>query len=279
MMNTTRLAWQALLFAAVLGAGTAMPSAQQESSGDDWCRDNSRNWRGNNRVEHCEVREFTVAASGATLAVDAAPNGGVAVQGAPRGDILVRARVSANARSMDQARALVSRVQVSATPARVTAEGPDNLQDNEGWSVSYRISAPNGTPLAVTTTNGGIDLRDLNSEIEAKTVNGGITLTSVSGAVRARTSNGGITVALDGSTWDGQGLTAETSNGGITLRVPQSYSARLEARTQNGGIDVDFPVTTQGRIGRFVSAELGGGGPTLSLTTSNGGIRVTRGRE
>ena len=63
----------------------------------------------------------------------------------------------------------------------------------------------------------------------------------MSGDVHGRTSNGGVDVDLDGATWQGEGLDVETSNGGVRLRMPEQYSARLEAGTVNGGINVDFP--------------------------------------
>ena len=75
-------------------------------------------------------------------------------------------------------------------------------------------------------------------------------LTDVGGAVHGRTTNGGVDVDLDGATWQGEGLDVETSNGGVRLRIPEQYSARLEAGTVNGGISVDMPITLQGRIDR-----------------------------
>ena len=90
--------------------------------------------------------------------------------------------------------------------------------------------------------------------------------------MHGRTSNGGVDVDLDGATWQGEGLDVETSNGGMRLRVPEQYSARLEAGTVNGGISVDLPITLQGRIDREISTNLGAGGPLLGVHTHNGGV-------
>lgn len=279
MTKSTRFILQIALVAVALSSatGAAIIPAQQGSTRDEWCQESRENsWGNQDRVTHCEVREFTSAASGATLHVNAEPNGGISVTGDSRRDIAIRARVTATARTIEQARAIASRVQVVASPERVQADGPDNLRDREGWSVSYRILAPGDTPLALQSTNGGLSITNINSQIDARTTNGGITLNGVAGDVQGRTSNGGINVNLDGSTWQGQGLVATTSNGGIKLTIPSDYSAHLEAATSNGGINVDFPVTVQGRMRRNISADLGGGGPTLKLTTANGGIRITR---
>lgn len=58
--------------------------------------------------------------------------------------------------------------------------------------------------------------------------------------------------------------------------MPDDYNARLETGTVDGGIEVDFPVTVEGRIGRELSVDLGAGGPTLRVLTTNGGVRIDR---
>jgi DUF4097 and DUF4098 domain-containing protein YvlB len=116
----------------------------------------------------------------------------------------------------------------------------------------------------------------VDGRIEFTTVNGGVKLSGVSGEVRGRTSNGGVDVDLDGATWMGEGLDVQTSNGGVKLRIPEQYSARLEAGTVNGGISIDFPITLQGRIDREIVTNLGGGGPLIRVRTNNGGVKVTK---
>jgi hypothetical protein len=210
------------------------------------------------------------------MTVDAAPNGGIKVEGTARADILIRAKVTATARTAEEARAIAGRVQVTATADRVSADGPDGLGRNEGWSVSYRLSVPARTPLSLRTTNGGVDIDNVQSRVEFRTVNGGVSLRRMGGDVEGRTSNGGVNVTLDGSTWDGAGLDVQTHNGGVNLAIPTRYSAHLEAGTHNGGLKIDFPITVQGTIGRTFSTDLGSGGPTVRVQTQNGGVKITR---
>jgi hypothetical protein len=278
MTNSTRTLFAAAIVAATLSTGlTATPSlAQLGNSTDPWCDDGRDVRSGDERATFCEVRDFTLPAAGATLTVDAAPNGGISVEGSDRGDITVRARVNATARTMEQARALASRIDLVTTAERIEARGPNGLGDRESWSVSYRIEAPRTTPLSLQTTNGGISIKNVQSEIRFRTVNGGVQLSSLAGSVEGSTSNGGIKVDLDGTTWQGQGMDVSTSNGGVTLRIPGDYSAHLEAGTVNGGLNIDFPVTVQGRLGRTISTDLGSGGPTLRVKTNNGGVRIQR---
>jgi hypothetical protein len=266
-----------LFLLTLVSALPATPAAQfgQRSSSDDWCERE----RGNSdREQVCEVRRFNVTSSG-TMTVDAEPNGGIQVQGDSRSDILVEAKVTAQAETLARAKQLVDSVRVTAQPHGVSADGPSNTGRREWWSVSYRLAVPMVSSLSLKTTNGGISIRDVEGQIDFKTVNGGVTLANLAGDVKGRTTNGGVNVDLEGTGWRGEGLDVETSNGGVNLRIPEQYSARLETGTQNGGMNIDFPITVQGRLGRInrqISADIGGGGAPIRVTTHNGGVKISK---
>jgi hypothetical protein len=262
-----------LALAAAPITSAAVSSQRSSQDARDWCNANNSS---DDRETHSEVRELVVPAAGAVMTVDASPNGGIKVEGQARADVQVHACVTATASTMEQARALAQRVEVVATGERVSAEGPQNLGRPESWHVSYRLAVPNRTSLSLRTNNGGISLSDVEGQIEFRTVNGGVSLTRVAGNVRGRTNNGGVDVDLDGSTWNGDGLDVETQNGGVRMSIPAAYSARLETGTVNGRMNIDFPVTTQGRIGRTIEAQLGSGGPLIKVRTSNGGVHIRR---
>jgi putative adhesin len=268
MLATTALSGSAL---------RAVPPVQQTSVNDDWCRND--NWS-DDRQGYCEVREYVIAGGANALAVDATPNGGIQVNGSGRGDVLVRAKVVATAETEQRAREIANGVRVDATAYKVNADGP-RTQNREGWSVSYRLEVPHMSSLALQSTNGGISIDDVEGTIEFKTVNGGVKLSRLAGDVKGRTSNGGVDVDLDGPSWRGEGLDVETSNGGVKLRIPEQYSAHLETGTVNGGLNVDIPITVQGQVGgrngrtREISADLGGGGPTIRVRTHNGGVKIS----
>jgi hypothetical protein len=230
--------------------------------------------RGGDRPAHCEVREFTVPAA-ASLVVNASPNGGVTVGGWDRQEIRVRARVVARAETQAEADQLAAQVKVVSDGGSLRAEGPRRSGEG-GWSVSFELMVPARTGLDVRTTNGGITVRDVHGQIGMTTTNGGITLENVDGDVRGETTNGGVRATLGGSGWQGQGLDLRTRNGGVRLLLPDGYSAHVEAGTTNGGISCSFPVTVQGSISRQLSADIGGGGATLTLRTTNGGISIGR---
>jgi hypothetical protein len=71
-------------------------------------------------------------------------------------------------------------------------------------------------------------------------------------------------------------IDAKAHNGGVKMSVPSNYSAHLETGTTNGGMDVDFPVTVQGKLSKDMSFNLGNGGATVRVMTTNGGVKIQR---
>jgi len=227
--------------------------------------------------QHCEVRDSTMPAG--PLTVDAGDNGGITVDAWDRNEIRVRAIVRGAARSADRAKQIADGVQVQSGGGRVSASGPDRDRDRrEWWSVSYRINVPRQSDLELTAHNGGITITGVNGNVRFDTTNGGVRLTDLAGRVNGATRNGGLTVNLGGNRWEGDGIDVETSNGGVTLTVPDGYNAQLETRTVNGGFRSDIPLTIQGELSsrRGVSAQLGAGGPTVRVRTTNGGLKIGR---
>jgi hypothetical protein len=247
-----------------------------QSISDDPCRESDR-WD-NDDYRHCEVREQRLPAG--PLTVDAGRNGGIRVEGWDGGDILVRAVVQASAANEADARRLASGVEVRAGGGHVSATGPERGRDGgrEWWSVSYRISVPRQTDLALRANNGGITIDGVSGTMRFETTNGGVRLADLGGSVTGRTSNGGVRVLLGGSQWDGEGLDVETSNGGVTLSIPEPYNAQLETRTVNGGFRFDYPLTLTGELSprKGISTAIGAGGAPVRVRTTNGGLRIER---
>jgi DUF4097 and DUF4098 domain-containing protein YvlB len=230
-------------------------------------------FEGGNRQRFREIREQTIPSVG-RLTVDPGNNGSVTVKGSLRNDISIRSVVMAQARSIDEARAIAGQVRVAASAGLIKASGPDS-----GWSVSYEISVPQLTDLSMTSFNGGINVSDVRGRIEFDTKNGGVRLTHLAGDVRGQTLNGGIQVELSGRTWEGGHLEARTVNGGVTISMPDNYSAHFQTETAYGAIDSDFPVSIppQGAFRRQnLDFNLGSGGPVIHVSTSNGGIKLRR---
>jgi DUF4097 and DUF4098 domain-containing protein YvlB len=71
-------------------------------------------------------------------------------------------------------------------------------------------------------------------------------------------------------------LFAKSTNGGVTVNAPDQYSAHLIASTVNGGVSVGFPIKIQGSIRNHIDTQIGQGGPTIQVETTNGGVSIDR---
>ncbi len=172
-------------------------------------------------------------------------------------------------------------------------DGTARLRTSNG---SVRVMKLNGT-LEAQTSNGAIEAEDVNGGVNLKTSNGRIQADAVRGPFEASTSNGGIHVHLASATGHApmklattngpidltidasneSEIRASSSNGSITMHLPGGTHARVRAVTTNSSIQSDFDVQTEGVQGKHsLEGTIGGGGPLLDLSTSNGHIRLIR---
>ena len=183
-----------------------------------------------------------------------------------------------------------------------TSNGAVKIDSLEGV---LRVRTTNGSvhatrvrgELEVQTSNGAVEVRDLDGPATLRTTNGRVWADGIRGALQASTSNGGIQARMHQpephrpvklSTSNGgieltmdslqdNEVRATTSNGGITVKLPSKIGARLRARTSQSAIHTDFEVVREVLDGKNrLEGVIGGGGPTLELTTSNGAIRLLK---
>lgn len=240
---------------------------------------NYNKWTRNDKPmqQFCETRDLTMTApSGKPLQVDGGPNGGITVRGWDGPNVRIRAKVQAWAGSESAAAAIAHRISIAAQGNTISATDPDKDHD---WSVSYEIFVPRTTALALNTTNGGINIENIQAAIRFETTNGGVNLANLGGSVKGETTNGGLTIELSGRQWQGQGLDVRTTNGGIHWKLPSTYSARFMTSTNMGGIRTTLPVTKTGMFHKEVEASLGEGGAMVKAVTTNGGISVDQTRD
>jgi DUF4097 and DUF4098 domain-containing protein YvlB len=258
---------------ALMSVNAPLPAQSRDSEPQLKCENQGYN---NDRPRHCEVRELTVASIG-RLGIDSGQNGGVSVKGWQRGDVLVRARIEAQADTEGAAAILASRVLIDGSGGQVRANGPET-EKNAWWSVSYEVFVPQATELTLKTHNGGINISDVHGRLSFEGLNGGVNLKRVSGEITGRTVNGGINVELAGSGADARQMDLTTVNGGVTVTVPQNYSARVQTETGQGRVQSDFPIPSDlaNARSRRMDFSIGAGGPPVHITTTNGSIRLKR---
>ena len=271
MNKSFRCALAVLAIVGFIGGATA----QKKSESSLECRD----WGGNDRIQsHCEIKEQTLPAGG-IITVDGRQNGGISIKGWERNEVLSRSLIQSQAPTQAEADQLAAQVRIETAALSIHAEGPQPREDYQ-WYVSYEIFVPRRSDLSLQAHNGGISISDVSGRIDFKTLNGGVTLRRVGGAVRGSTTNGGVHVELAGVRWDGEELNVKTTNGGVNIAMPNNYSAHLETSTVNGNVSSDFPMnvplTERGRMPKDISVDIGSGGSTIRVTTTNGGVRVAK---
>ncbi|MDZ4700763.1 MAG: hypothetical protein SH809_13725, partial [Rhodothermales bacterium] len=158
------------------------------------------------RERYCEVREITLPADRSVIDIDGGQNGGIRVEGWDRDEILVRAIVSATARTEDAAREHVGEVTID-TDGTIRADIPKRTGRGNDWtSVSFELFVPHASNLAIETHNGGIHIAEIEGDIRFEALNGGVKLIDLAGDVRGETTNGGVEIELAGSEWEGESL-------------------------------------------------------------------------
>jgi DUF4097 and DUF4098 domain-containing protein YvlB len=130
-----------------------------------------------------------------------------------------------------------------------------------------------GASADLSTSGGGISVEALAGDLRAETSGGSITIKDAGGKVDADTSGGSITAYFGAGNNAGGSLS--TSGGRIVAYIDPDASFDLQASSSGGGVTVDLPVTVQGKVSRrSVRGQINGGGATLRLHTSGGGVSL-----
>jgi DUF4097 and DUF4098 domain-containing protein YvlB len=162
------------------------------------------------------------------------------------------------------------------SPERVSIQTGkiDGFLIGAGFEVRYHVRAPKDVFVNVANTNGQIALTGLSGKVMARTTNGGVTAKGLSGGVEARTTNGGVN--LDFAAVGKDPISAKTTNGGVAISLPENAKADVSATWTNGGIQVspDLKLEVVEKSRRRLEGKMNGGGATIELHTTNGGIRV-----
>jgi DUF4097 and DUF4098 domain-containing protein YvlB len=149
-----------------------------------------------------------------------------------------------------------------------TSNGKIQIEDVEGHA---RLHTSNGG-VRVSRVKGEVEARTSNGTIEAQDVDGNVNLHTSNGAIRAETmhgsfegttSNGSITARLNdpAATWP---VRAETSNGHIDLTLDAKQLPEIRASTNNSSILVRLPASANARVRAATSHN--------SITSDFGGL-------
>lgn len=157
-----------------------------------------------------------------------------------------------------------------------TAGGSVELTDAVGSATLHtsggEIVAKNVTGNVEARTSGGGILADtIRGDVDAGTSGGDLRLLNVDGKITGETSGGSVRCSLVGIN---RGISATTSGGSIQLTLPRTTTANLEATTSGGGFSSELPVATTVSQDGHVKGSINGGGQSIDVRTSGGGISL-----
>ncbi|MGH9815755.1 MAG: DUF4097 family beta strand repeat-containing protein [Candidatus Acidiferrales bacterium] len=200
-------------------------------------------------------------------------NGSVSVEGWSRPEVKIEAVKIARGSPSD-----LYRVKIDVRATRNSVEVATRYPDGEGVqvTVNYRVLVPYRAALPhVTTVNGDVVVRGVESSGELRTVNGGIQLLESAGRFDLRSTNGNVHAEL-ASLRAADGLNVETVNGAVYVALAPGSSAELDISSMNGEFRSELPITTT--TSRDFRGRLGQGGCPVRIRTINGGIQLVSSR-
>jgi len=162
-----------------------------------------------------------------------------------------------------------------------------------GCRVDYQfeILVPANTIVDVgTVMDGLVDVRDVEGVVSASNVNGPVSVDGIQDCDTISSVNGGVKIGF--SQAPVRDCNIETINGDITLDVPANTSLDVTMDLFNGDIQSEFPVgplempatvehvvedgRNQYRIQQLSGIRIGAGGPTYSIASINGDVRIQK---
>jgi hypothetical protein len=168
--------------------------------------------------------------------------------------------------------------------------GRDNCR---GCRVDYQfdVVVPVDTQLNVSTVNDGrIDIAGVSGSVSAGNVNGPIAVSKMRNCSELNSVNG--EVSLDFAAPPGENCNIETINGDITLTMPDDSDFDVSMDLFNGRMLTQLPVDglampakvehieSNGhhtyRIEQQAGVRIGAGGPTFTISSMNGDIRIQK---
>jgi hypothetical protein len=230
------------------------------------------------------TRTYTLADNGRLELINV--NGRVTAEPATDGKVSVEGRRTAKGSTDEAAKEnlakLEIREEVSGERIRVEAR-PPRLSGFGGHEIEWTIKVPKGVIVDLRTVNGGVRINGLQGEVHAKTTNGGVKGMNISANIlEASSVNGGIEIEFGAALEATATVDLETVNGGVELGLTGESKASITARAVNGGVTVsDLDVQKQEQSSSFESKRrlegtLNGGGAKVTISTTNGGVRIMR---
>lgn len=205
-------------------------------------------------------------------------SGSITVKGSETPAIAVKAERIVKAANDSMARELVSKVRIveDASPDKLVLrnEGLEGIVLGVEVQVNFDIAVPVGTRLRLHSNNGDVDVTNVAGAVVISSTNGDVKGTALRGGLDVRSTNGRVT--LDMASVSKDPIDVRNTNGTIDLTLPPSASANLDLSTTNGTFNRGtLPMELTGeQTKRRMRARMNDGGTPITLSTTNGNIRL-----
>jgi len=150
----------------------------------------------------------------------------------------------------------------------VNTVGSARLRTSGGGIVAKNVDGN----VEAKTSGGGILAESIRGDVDATASGGDVRLVHIDGKIRGQTSGGSMKCSLVGTN---RGISATTSGGSIQLSLPKDTTANFEATMSGGKFSSDIPFTATERRDEYVSGSINGGGETIEVRTSGGGVSLS----
>ena len=157
-------------------------------------------------------------------------------------------------------------------------------------SAEITVTVPARTDVDFETSNGAVELHEIEGSGKVRTSNGKIVLDNVKGDFEGRTSNGKVDargvkgefslqtsngrISFRGELTAGGSNRLVTSNGSVDVELLGTPSVSLEASTSNGDVTSELPMTTTLVEDKHIVGTIGDGEADLDISTSNGDVTI-----
>ncbi|HEV8332983.1 MAG TPA: hypothetical protein VGQ22_16280 [Steroidobacteraceae bacterium] len=155
----------------------------------------------------------------------------------------------------------------------------------------FEVTVPQGTQVDVSTvTDGGIDVAGTGGPVSASNVNGPVAAKDLQDCAQIESVNGAVDVSFARA--PSQDCSIKTINGDITLSVPGGAGLDAALSMMQGRVVSEFdlePLALPAKVeqrnedGHFIyrvaqaaGIRLGKGGPTFSIESLNGDLRIRK---
>ncbi|MHB2149481.1 DUF4097 family beta strand repeat-containing protein [Calditrichota bacterium LG25] len=142
------------------------------------------------------------------------------------------------------------------------------------YSVNIQLKIPERLQVKAHSTNGEIEVFNINGGLELATTNGDIKALDVQHIREIHSTNGRVKVEF-AKLPDTDEIEISTTNGEIDVLVPEHDTCNIKAFTNNG--EIDCRLSTANAVSRtdtHLEIENGAHLPTLFLKTTNGNINI-----